>query len=257
MFPFFSVQELTWFFLVLARFAGLFAAIPVLNSKSIPARIKIATVFVFTLCLFPVIRPSLREVPMDSLSLGIIIIQECLIGITLGLVAQVIFAAVEFCGQLLGVQMGFSAATLIDPNAGQISLIGMLQTLLAFVFFFTFGVHHVFIRAMVESYQSIPVGKWHMSGPLLDFIVRLPTEMTVLAIKLAAPVMISLLLVAVALGIMARAFPQMNVFMISFPLNIGLGLIILGSSAIIFRSTLERTFGALPQQIKVLLRLMA
>lgn len=257
MFPYLSVQELTSFFLVLARIAGLFAAIPVLGSRSIPARIKVGTVFVVALCLYPVIRTSLREVPMDSISLGIIVVQECLIGITLGLLAQVVFAAVEFCGHLTGVQMGFSAATLVDPTAGQLSLIGMLQNMLAFVFFFTLGVHHIFIRAMVESYQLVPVGKWHMSRPLLDFAVQLSAGVFVLAVKLAAPVMVSLLLVSVALGIMARTFPQMNVFMISFPLNIGLGLIILGSSVLIFRSTLERAFGILPQQIRMLFKLMA
>ena len=108
--------------------------------------------------------------------------------------------------------------------------------------FMTLGVHHVFIRAIVESYSLIPVGAWHMSGGLIHFLIAATSGLFVLGVKLAAPVMVSLLAAGVVLGIMARSFPQMNIFMISFPLNIGIGFLVLGFSLLAFSQTLDGCF---------------
>ncbi|GAM09682.1 flagellar biosynthetic protein FliR [Geobacter sp. OR-1] len=95
-----------------------------------------------------------------------------------------------------------------------------------------------------------------MDGPVLQFVTGIVTGMFVLAIKLAAPVMVALMAATVVLGIMARIFPQMNVFIISMPLNIGVGFLILGSSLLVFMHTLEGAFGQLTRQIKVLFKVL-
>jgi len=255
--PFATVGEFAFFTLVMGRIAGIFAATPMFGGKAVPMRIKAAIALAMTLLLYPVIRVKLPELPTDSVSLFLLVIRETLIGITLGLVSQAIFAAVEFCGQLVGIQIGFSLVSLFDPSMGtQVSIIAVFQTMLATLLFMTLEVHHIFIRSIVESYQVVPLGSWHMSGPLLQFMTNILTGMFVLGVKLAAPVMVSLLASSVVLGIMSRIFPQMNVFIISMPLNIGVGLLILGSSITIFLHTLERAFGQLSHQIKALFRLL-
>jgi flagellar biosynthetic protein FliR len=221
-------------------------------------RVKAGIALSMTLLLYPVIRVKLPQLPTDGVSLFLMVVRETLIGITLGLVSQAIFAAVEFCGQLLGIQIGFSMVSLFDPSMGtQVSIIAVFQTMLATLLFMTLEVHHIFIRSIVESYQVVPLGSWHMSGPLLQFLTNIVTGIFVLGVKLAAPVMVSLLAASVVLGIMARIFPQMNVFIISMPLNIGVGLMILGTSITIFLHTLESAFGQLGYQIKALFRLLA
>jgi len=255
--PFSTVTEFSFFTLVMGRIAGIFAATPIFGGKMVPMKVKAGLTFVMTLVLYPVIRVKMPELPTDSVFLVLLIIRETLIGITLGLVAQAIFSAVEFCGQLVGTQMGFSIVSLFDPTQGtQTPILSVFQALLATLLFMALGVHHVFIRAIVESYQAIPVGGWHMSEELLKFMSAVITNIFVLGVKLAAPVMVALLVTTVVLGIMARIFPQMNVFLVSMPLNIGLGFLILGMTLLSFLHTLENSFGVVAQQIKVLFRLL-
>lgn len=257
MFPLLSVDDFALFFLVLGRVAGLLAAIPFFGAKTVPARVKALLALMLTITLFPVLKVHLPQEPLDSLGLGLIVIKESLIGITLGFLAQGIFVAVEFCGQLLSMQIGFGASTMIDPTAGHVSILSLFQRMLAMLFFLTLGIHHIFIKAIVESYEVVPIGAWHVSGSLMNFLIATTAGIFVLAIKLAAPVMVALMLSTVALGIMARAFPQMNVFMMSFPLNISIGFTILGASIFIFRATIEGAFGVLTKQISELFKLLA
>jgi len=96
-----------------------------------------------------------------------------------------------------------------------------------------------------------------MSEALIKFLVQLTSDVFILGIRLAAPVMVTLLLTSVVLGVMARAFPQMNVFMVSFPLNIGLGFFVLGATLLLFFHVLELAFGQLHNQVEIIFRLMA
>lgn len=183
--------------------------------------------------------------------------QEMLIGVTLAFVTQIIFAAVEFCGQIIGLQMGFSISSVIDPTMGnQVQIMSVMQTLLATLFFLSLNIHHVFIRAIVDSFTVIPLGGWKMSEALLSFLVKSTSDVFILGIRLAAPVMVTLLLTSVVLGVMARAFPQMNVFMMSFPLNIGLGFMVLGLTLLLFFHVLEIAFGNLAGQVTTIFRLL-
>lgn len=255
--PFPSVSEFALFTLVLGRMAGLFAAIPLFGGKSTPARVKVATVFAMSLVFYPVVRAKLPQLPTDSISLALLVARETLVGLSLGLLSQAIFSAVEFCGQIIGTQMGFTVSSLFDPALGtQVSVMSVLQNLVATLIFLALGMHHVFIRAIVESYRVVPLGAWHMSDGLFRFVVATTTAIFILAVKLAAPVMASLLAATVALGVMARAFPQMNVFMLSFPLNIGLGFLVLGATLLLFVRTLDNAFGDLGHQINALFRLL-
>ena len=115
----------------------------------------------------------------------------------------------------------------------------------------------MFIRAIMDSFNVIPLGGWRLSGELVNFLVMRTGDIFIIGIRLAAPVMVALLLATVALGIMARAFPQMNIFMISLPLNVGLGLMILGLTLTIFFHVLQVSFGQLAAHISALFRLMA
>jgi flagellar biosynthetic protein FliR len=255
--PFLTINDFAFFTLVLGRIAGLFAAIPVFGGRRVPLTVRMATILAMAMVLYPVVSGNIPSLPTDTISLGILIIREALVGLTLSLLSQVIFSAVAFCGQLVGTQMGLSVAALFNPDMGQVTVISNLQDLIATLLFLTLGIHHVFIRAIVESYSVIPVGAWHMSEGLLRTLIAVTSGLFILAVKLAAPVMVALLAAGVVMGIMARSFPQMNVFMISFPLNIGIGFLVLGITALAFCQAVAVAFGAISSQISTLLRLMA
>lgn len=255
--PLQSLDSLNSFALVLARVAGLFAAIPVFGSRIVPVRIKAVLIFTLALLIFPIVHLNVIIPPGDSISLALLAIRETLIGLTLSLLSQFIFAAVEFCGQQVGTQMGIALAALFDPaTENNIPTMAMFQGVLATLMFLALGVHHFFIAGIVESYRVIPLGGWHTSRELLKFLVEGGAGIFLIAIKLAAPVAVALLATSVALGIVARSFPAMNVFMVSMPLNIGIGLVILGMSMPMFVRVLQGAFGALVGQMRLLFRVL-
>jgi flagellar biosynthesis protein FliR len=255
--PFLTINDFTFFTLVLGRVAGIFAAIPIFGGRRVPITVRMATILAMAMVLYPVVSENIPRLPADTISLVILIIREALVGLTLSLLSQVIFSAVAFCGQLVGTQMGLSVAALFNPDMGQVTVISNLQDLIATLLFLTLGIHHVFIRAIVESYSVIPVGAWHMSEGLLRTLIAVTSGLFILAIKLAAPVMVALLAAGVVMGIIARSFPQMNVFMISFPLNIGIGFLVLGITLLSFSQAVADAFGVISSQISTLFRLMA
>jgi len=256
--PIASLDDLIPFALVLARVAGLFAAIPMFGARVVPNRVKTPLIFSLALMLFPIIRPHNIPVTGDIISLAVLVVRETLVGLTLGLVSQFVFAAVEFCGQQIGMQIGLSMASLFDPSTQvNVPTMSVFQGALATLVYLSLGVHHIFLRGIVDSYALIPVGAWHTSPGLLHFLVEASTGIFIIAIKLAAPVSVSLLATSVAIGIVARSFPAMNVFMVSMPLNIGIGLTILGLSLPVFLRVLEVAFGRIAGQMITLFKLLA
>jgi flagellar biosynthesis protein FliR len=256
--PISKLDDLIPFALVLARVAGLFAAIPMFGARVVPNRIKAPLIFTLAMLLFPIVRPHSLPPNGDVISLALLVISETLIGLTLGLISQFVFAAVEFCGQLVGTQIGLSMASLFDPNTqANVPTMAMFQGALATLVYLALGVHHVFLRGIVESYAVIPIGAWHTSPALLKFLVDASTGIFIIGIKLAAPVSVALLATSVALGIVARSFPAMNVFMVSMPLNIGIGFVILGLSLPVFMRVLEVSFGGMANQMHILFKLLA
>jgi len=251
-------REVVLFALVLSRVAGIFTAIPVFGGRRLPLRIRVITVTMITLSCFPVLAITPPPVPTDGFTLGLLIVRELMVGITLSFITQIIFSAVEFSGQIIGLQMGFTLSSIIDPaNGTQTQIMAVMQTLLATLMFLSLNIHHLFIRTIVDSFRIVPLGNWHINGEIISFLIRGTSEILILGIRLAAPVMVALLLTSITLGIMARAFPQMNVFMVSLPLNVGIGFIVLGLTLTIFFHVLEVSFGAVKGQIEMLFSLMA
>jgi flagellar biosynthetic protein FliR len=256
--PFPSPKEVIFFALVLSRVAGIFSAIPVFGGRTVPLNIKVITILMITLVCFPVLRITAPQVPTDVFTLALLVMREVMVGVALGFITRIIFSAVEFSGQIIGMQMGFTISSIIDPSQGtQTQIMSVVQTLLATLMFLSMNIHHLFIRTIVDSFRIIPLGGWQLNAEIISFIVKSTSDIFILGIRLAAPVMVALLLTSVTLGIMARAFPQMNIFMISMPLNIGIGFIVLGLTLTIFFHVLSTAFGSVNGQIETLFRLMS
>jgi flagellar biosynthetic protein FliR len=255
--PFPTPGDVVLFALVLCRVAGIFAALPAFGGQRLPRQIRAVAVFAITLVCLPVLRITPPAVPVNSIALALLMAGEVLVGLMLSFISQALFSAVEFCGQVIGMQMGFTISQILDPTMGnQAQLMSVLQTLLATLLFLSLNIHHLFLGAIADSFRIVPVGGWHVTGEIINFLVRRAADIFVLGIRLAAPVMVALLMTSVALGIMSRAFPQMNIFMLSLPLNIGIGFVILGATLLIFFHVLEVSFGQLKGHVDTLFRLM-
>ena len=195
--------------------------------------------------------------PFELASFSALVIKEALIGLLIALMSTLIFTAVEFGGTIIGYQMGFAAANVFDPQTQrQNSLISEFQNVFAIFTFLALNGHHIFIRAAVRSYELLPPGKLDLSNAAVPYLIKLTSNMFLLSIQFSAPVLAVLLLSGLILGILARSFPQLNVFLLSFPINIGISFIVIGLTLNIIALLLRREFDALPERISTLLRLL-
>jgi flagellar biosynthetic protein FliR len=151
---------------------------------------------------------------------------ELLVGLCLGLAVDVIFAGLQIAGELIGFQIGFSMANVVDPMSGITSpIIANILYVTAMLLFLSLGGHHLLIKALVDSFQIIPIGDSMAHRKFLMTVVEYSGVMFVIGVKVAAPIIGIILLINVAFGVIARALPQMNMFIMAFPLTIAVGLI--------------------------------
>ena len=219
------------FLLILIRVSALIVALPYIGGPLVPRPFKIGIVVWMSFLLFPVVEPNTIPGPITWLSLVPGLIGEIFIGLAIGLTARLFFTAVDLAGQIIGMQMGFGLVNMVDPTTrSQTPIIGRFHGLIASLLFFSLNVHHDFIKAIIASFQMIPLYGFQISALSVQGMIHLAGKMFVLAVKIAAPIMVILVLTNIAFGIMVRATPQLNVFVVTFPLTIGIGLLLLGVS---------------------------
>jgi len=235
------IPDPTGTLLVLARIAGLVLTAPLLAHALVPARARAGLVGVLALAIAPV---AAVELPSDPglLPFAGAIAVETLVGAALGFVAQLVFAGVQLGGQIAGMEIGFGMANLLDPQSAQQStVVAEWEQLLALLAYLALDVHHVLIAALVESFRVAPAGTALLGGELLRGVGMRGAELFAIGVRIAAPVLIVLLLVNATLGVLARTIPQLNVFVVGFPVNVGVGLVVLGASLpFTFRFLAER-----------------
>jgi flagellar biosynthesis protein FliR len=256
--PFLSADQIEAFILVLLRVSAIVVTIPVISDSSVPVRIKAALSILITLIIFPIVLPKIpKPANYHTLILMYRMAGEVMIGVIIGFVARLIFAGVQLAGDMIGFQMGLSIANVIDPiTSEQVSTITELQYLISMLVFLAVDAHHIFFSAIMQSYNIISPLTFHFSGPLMQFIFDFSRDMFVIALKLGAPLMAVMLFTNVGLGIVARTVPQINIFIVGFPLQIAIGLIFLGLTAPMFVQLTQGLFANFETNIIVLLRLM-
>ena len=232
------------FLLVLARIAGLVVAAPLFGHLLVPLRVRAALALVLTAALVSVVTPG--PSPTGLLSLAGAVGLESALGVIMGLVAQFVFAGVMLGGQVAGMQMGFGMASLIDPQShAQVTVVAQWQELLALLVFLVLDVHHLLLRALLASFQAIPPGGLGIGSAGLAGVLTLAGDVFSLGVRVAAPVLLVVLLTNAALGVLARTIPQVNVFVLGFPLNVGVGLVVLGAALPFTFRLLAARFAAL------------
>lgn len=227
-FPLESLAQMQGFFWIFIRVSILFFMLPLFGAKGIPAMWKIGFSFLMAFVLTPV-APRPPAFPQSLFGVAAGVLSEALLGFIMALGVRLLFTSIELGGQFLGFQMGFNMASVMDPQTGgQSSVISQFLYIFAVLVFFVVNGHHLFIMALAQSFQVVPPNTFHLGAPLCNLLIKISGEMFVIGLKLAAPIMIALFLSNLCLGIVARTVPQVNILMIGFPVNIGLGMILLG-----------------------------
>lgn len=221
-----AVPQVIGFMLVAARLSGLFLIAPVFSSKMIPVRIKVMALGVLAATLTPIVMGQEPEVPAGVLDLLIAMLSETLIGFAIGFSVSIIFTAVQVGASFIDTSIGFSMANIVDPlNNIQASVLGSFYSLIATLTFLAVDGHHWLLAGFKRSFEVVPLGGTPDVPRMMENVFGVFGQLFAMAFQIAAPVLITLLLVDVVLGIVARVVPQMNVFFVGIPLKIGVGLV--------------------------------
>ncbi len=245
-------QYETSFVMILFRVGSFLSALPMIGGRSLPGLIKVSLALAVSLVLVPIVR---MPPPPSTTSAWVVgLVGEMLIGWVIGLGSQLIFAAVDLGGEIMGLQMGFNIASVLDPTSNQpVPLIEQFYALLAILVFFGIHADHLVIQALVYSFGLLPPMAFTPNGVPMGSLVRTTGQLFVVGLQIAIPVTLVLLLANVALGILSRVVPQMNVWLMSFPVTIGLGLLVMGATLSLFIALLQNQMAGLEGTIRGLL----
>jgi flagellar biosynthetic protein FliR len=229
MLTFSEAQVMAWLNPILwpfIRTLALFAGMPVFSQRAVPQRVKIGLALFIAVAAQPSL-PEMPVVPLDSLpQLLVVVAQQLLIGLSMGFAVRLVFASLEFAGELIGLQMGLNFAGFFDPSTGSqgTSSSRFLGSMVAFLFIAING-HLMLIQSLVASFQAFPVGE----EPFRFLRVAQPqvwgAEVFRMGLWIALPLVTMLLFVNLVLGIISRVAPQLNVFSVGFPLTVSVGLV--------------------------------
>ena len=216
------ITPLLWPFL---RVLALFGSMPVFAQRGVPMRVRVALSFLIAFCAQATL-PTMPVIPLDSAPAVLAIAQQILIGASLGFAVRIVFSAVEFAGELVGLQMGLNFAGFFNPmTGGEATATSRFLGVAVSWLFIVIGGHLMLIAAVVQSFQAFPVGP----EPFAFLRAVQPqvwgAEVFRLGLWIALPMIAMLLFVNLVLGIISRVAQQMNIFAIGFPITVSVGLI--------------------------------
>jgi flagellar biosynthetic protein FliR len=252
-----SLNEIELFILIMARITAIFVLFPLFSSPSIPLPAKVGGSFFVAVLLFPLFSDTVISVPKQTIPFLLMLSKEVLVGLVLGFVALTLFAGIHVAGQLAGMQMGFAIVNAIDPQTQQnVSIIASFQNLIATMIFLSINGHLFLLSGIKKSFEVIPLMGLSYSPALNTQIIKIGADIFIVGIKIGAPVITALLLTSVALGIMAKVFPQMNVFFVGLPLKIGLGITVVALSLPLFFYAFGRLFNVFQNNFSTIIQLL-
>jgi flagellar biosynthesis protein FliR len=252
-----SLPQIQLFLFIFLRVTAMTLTVPVFDSRNIPAVFKIGLCFAITLVLYPLVKLEPMAFSPSMVPIAIGVACEILTGAIIGFVIRMIFAGIQLAGELAAFQMGFSVANVIDPmSSSQVPVISQLIYMFAILIFLTINAHHWVLRALVESFSLIPPFGFHSSGSLMARLTQAAGDLFVIAVKTGSPVIVSLLLVSLGLGLVGRTVPQMNVFMVATPVNILIGFLFLSLSLPLMMTYLYQLLNGLGKEILQIMKLM-
>jgi flagellar biosynthetic protein FliR len=232
---------LSLFFFPFVRILAWLSFDPLLGNRTVPMRARVILAMVLAVTVTPML-PADTPLRLASGDGILILLQQIAIGAALGFSVRIVFAAVEYAGQLMGLQMGLSFATLFDPvNGAQTQVIAQFLVLTTALILFAFNGHHLIIAALVESFQEIPIGST-LSVDGFSMLVHWGGALFMLGLHISLPVTAALLTTNLTIGMMTRAAPQLNIFAIGFPLTLGVGFMVLYLSLLYFPAYLDRVW---------------
>lgn len=214
--------------LIFVRVSAFFVSVPFFSYRTIPPQLKIALAFVLSWMMYYTFQ--IEAFPIDG-NYILLILKEAIIGLMLGVAAHIIISAVQIAGGFIDFEMGFALANIIDPQTGtQSPLMGQFFNFLIIFVLLSINGHHLILDGIFYSYKFMPMDQIFPKfgdANTVEFIIKLFSSVFAIAFQMSAPIIATLFLVTIALGITGKTVPQLNIFVVGFPIKIAIGFLVL------------------------------
>lgn len=251
------VSSIPIFLLVFSRILSFFLVIPIFSYRTIPIPAKIG--LAFFLSYITIFTIDVEPIQFDGIYI-LLVLKEILAGIVLGLIGYIILSAIQIAGGFIDFQIGFAIANVIDPQTGaQSPILGQYLYIFSLLFLLSVNGHHLLIDGIFNSYEFIPINQSILpfgNENIIVLITKVFSAMFAIAFQMSIPVVASLFLVDVALGIVARTVPQINIFVVGLPLKILVSFILLFIVLGTMLLSVRNLFDLLLQSMRGLLELL-
>ncbi|MFN3872117.1 MAG: flagellar biosynthetic protein FliR [Ignavibacterium sp.] len=254
----FSVREFIILFLIFLRISSAFVSAPFFGNRIIPVVTKLFISMVISYIIFlSTDHSAIKDIPTGWLLL-IYSFKEVITGLIIGFALQFVFFGVSYAGTLIGFEIGLNLAEVFNPSEEVNSnIIGEILYYSAIMIFLLINGHHYLIRALQQSFNIIGIGMFSFPEPLYQTMIKLAGSVFVIAVKIATPILVSFFLINIAEGIISRMIPNMQVFFVTQPLKVGLGLLMLGLISPVFIYMIKNLLRDYENQLYVLITSMS
>lgn len=251
----FGMSQIVTFLLVLVRVAGIFTVAPIFGNVNVTPYVRVGIAVCLAFVFLPMAHFDASH--LEFMGFLLVIAKEALVGIVMGFLVAMAFAAIQMAGAFIDLQIGFGFASVIDPMMKQHNaVIGQLYNLAATLLFLALNGHHLMIRGLADSFAVLPLGGMAVSPAATTGMVQVFLVFFLAALKIGAPVVGAIFLTDVALGILARTVPQLNVFVVGFPAKLTVGLLAIFAVMPLAFVVMTKLFGGIQHDISRLLKFM-
>lgn len=243
------------FLLVFVRVTSMLFVFPIFSARQIPKLLRLA----FGLLISFVIYRTVPEVSLGAKLFELVpaVLSQVVLGLIVGYVASLVFTGIQFAGEVLDLQIGFAVANVISPQTQeQVTILGEFQLTLASLVFLATNSHLAMLAGIAGSFTLVPLPYVHLDPSLAGGVTNFLMQSMLIVFRIAAPAAVALFLVNVMLALMARVAPQMNVFVVGFPIQIGVGLIMIAVSLPLLAAVGPTVFGDIAHHMDDVMRAM-
>ncbi|MBQ2801660.1 MAG: flagellar biosynthetic protein FliR [Lachnospiraceae bacterium] len=224
----FTLQDFEYFFLILVRISAFIAVAPYFSMSQVPNRVKSGLSLAISVLLWFMV-PSGTIAYETVIDYAIIVLKEAIVGLLIGFAASICNYIILFAGRIIDMDMGFSMVNVFDPvTKEQVSISGTLYNYLVMLCLVCSGLHTYVLRALIDSYQVIPINEavFNLNG-LYQGMVEFLGDYVIIGFRICLPIFMSIMVLNVVLGVLAKVAPQMNMFVIGMQLKILVGLVVM------------------------------
>jgi flagellar biosynthetic protein FliR len=213
------------FMLVSVRISTMMLVAPLFSATAITVPIRVAVTMVLAIVMVSVMETPKLD-PMSATGIALLV-QEALIGATIGFVMQLAFAAVSLAGEMISTSMGLSFASMVDPQSGtQSPVVTQILAVMMLLAFMALEGHHILLKQLAASYEVLPIGGPFLNPAMFIAILKAGSLVFSAAFLISLPIVVALFLINITIGMLTRVAPQMNIFAIGFPITIFAGIVL-------------------------------